>query len=232
MNTTKFQVKRFLAHSLVVSGLSMISTGLFAQPVVTYTTTGTRGHYTLDFTVNNSTPGTDGFDIYYFGVLVNGQLSSTPSGFNGAYFSNLHTLEVTGPASNWAFNNYWIDPGYDSLPTGKNLSGFEVSDTDQSAPTSVQYFALGYDAGVAYRGPDNENLSSPNNPPLFTGYALTVIPEPTTFPLVAGALLLSLSAKRWLSDCQARLQNKKLDLPAGARQHVESRAATSLSKMH
>jgi hypothetical protein len=209
MKATEFQAKRFLTHSLVVLGLSMISTGLLAQPVVTYTTSGTSGHYTLDFTINNTTPGTDGFDIYYFGVLVNGKVSSNPPGFNSAYFSNLHTLGIIGPASNWPFNNYWIDPGYDSLPTGKNLSGFKVSDTDQSAPISVQYFALGYDAGRSYGGPDNENLSSPNNPPLFTGHALTAIPEPTTFPLIAGVLLLSLSAKRLHSDCRTRFQNKR-----------------------
>lgn len=177
-------------------GLATFSTGLLAQPVITYTSSGTAANFTLDFTVNNTAPGTDGFDIYFFGVLVNGQASGSPPGYFSAYYSTIHTVEITGPASNWPFNNDWIDPSYTVLPTGKTLSGFDVSDTDQNPPTSVQYFALGYDAGVAYTGPGNQNLSSPYNSPLFTGYALAAVPEPATFPLITGASLLFLAAKR------------------------------------
>jgi hypothetical protein len=82
------------------------------------------------------------------------------------------------------------------MPTGTTLSGFDVSDADQNAPTSVQYFAFGYGAGAAYTGLGNENLSSPYNSPLFVGYTLAAVPEPATFPLIAGASLLFLSAKR------------------------------------
>jgi hypothetical protein len=196
MKETKFRAKRLLTQSLVVLSWSTFVTGLLAQPVITYTSSGTPGNYTLDFTVNNSMPGTEGFDIYFFGVLVNGQVSGSPSGYYSSYYSTIHTVEITGPASNWQFNNTWIDPTYSALPTGRTLSEFDVSDADQNAPTSVQYFAIGYDGAVAYTGSGNENLSSPSNPPLFVGYALAAVPEPATFPLIAGASLLFLSAKR------------------------------------
>jgi hypothetical protein len=195
MKAIKYQSKHLLTRSLMAFGLATFSTGLLAQPVITYTSSGTPGNFTLDFTVNNTTPGTDGFDIYYFGVLVNGQVSGSPQGYNAQYFSNIHTVEITGPASNWPFNNFWIDPTYSALPTGENLSGFDVSDTDQNVPTSVQYFAIGYGGGLVYAGPGNENLSSPANPPLFTGYALAAVPEPATFPLLAGVSMLLLAAK-------------------------------------
>src|ERR1700676_2912835 len=189
MNAKKFRAKRLLTQSLVVLAWGTFVTGLFAQPVVTYTSTGSPGNYTLDFTVNNTTPGTQGFDIYFFGVLGNGQVSGSPSGYYSSYYSNIHMVEVTGPAFNWQFNNDWIDPTYTVLPTGKTLSGFDVSDTDQNAPTSVQYFAFGYGSG-AYTGPGNEDLSSPYNSPLFVGYALAAVPEPATFPPLEGASLL------------------------------------------
>ena len=196
MKAINYQTKPLLTPALVALGLATFSTGLLAQPVITYTSSGTPGNYTLDFTVNNTTPGTQGFDIYYFGVLVNGQTSGSPSGYNSEYFSTTHAVEITGPAYAWPFNNYWIDPTYSVLPTGKTLSGFDVGDTDQNVPTSVQYFAIGYDAGVTYTGPGNEDLSSPANQPLFTGYALAAVPEPAAFPLIAGASLFFLSAKR------------------------------------
>jgi hypothetical protein len=67
--------------------LSILSTDLLAQPVVNYTVSGTSGNYTLDFTINNTTTGTRGFDIYFFGVLVDGVASGSPSGYNTSYYS-------------------------------------------------------------------------------------------------------------------------------------------------
>ncbi len=98
--SNNFRAKRLLTQSLVVLAWSTFVTGLLAQPVLTYTSSGTPGNYTLDFTVNNTTPGTQGFDIYFFGVLVNGQVSGSPSGYYSSYYSNIHPVEVTGPAYN------------------------------------------------------------------------------------------------------------------------------------
>jgi hypothetical protein len=87
MNTLTFRGKQFLAGSLAVLGLSTLSTGLFAQPVVTYTASGASGDYTLNFTVNNTTPDR-GEDIYFFGVLTDESISSTPSGYYSTFYAN------------------------------------------------------------------------------------------------------------------------------------------------
>jgi hypothetical protein len=150
----------------------------------------------LDFTINNTTPGTSGWDIYFFGVLLNGSVSGSPPGYNSTHYSTIHTTEVTGPAFDWPFNNTWIDPTYTLLPTGVNLSGFTAVDTDLSAPTSVQYFAFGYNHGALYTGPGNQNMSSPYNAPLFVGNAVLVIPEPATFTMSVAAWLLLVLFRR------------------------------------
>ena len=185
------KTKPFVTGALAALGLSILTCNLRAQPLVSYTVSGSSGNYTLDFTVNNTTPGTYGWDIYFFGVLVNGSVLGSPAGYNSMHYSTIHTTEVTGPAYDWPFNNIWIDPTYSLLPTGVNRSGFTVSDTDVSAPTSVQYFAFGYNDGVPYTGPGNMNLSSPYNTPLFVGYATVAVPEPASLSMsiAAGALL-------------------------------------------
>jgi hypothetical protein len=75
------------------------------------------------------------------------------------------------------------------------LSGFEVSDTDQSAPTSVQYFAFGENNGMVYTGPGGVPDSSNPSNPLFVGNAIVVVPEPMTLSIIAVASLLFLSGK-------------------------------------
>ena len=196
MKIKPFRTNWFVIISFAALGLNIFSISLLAQPVVSYTVSGTPGQYTMDFTVNNTTPGTSGFDIYFFGVLVDGVASSSPSGYYSSYYFATHTVETTGPAYDWPFNNTWIDPTYTALPTGSTRSGFDVSDTDQNAPTSVQYFAFGYDAGVPYTGPGNEDMSSPYNSPLFVGYAVVAVPEPATVSIIAGASLLLLLSRR------------------------------------
>jgi hypothetical protein len=196
MKIKSITTKPFAIGYLVAMGVSIAGNIVSAQPGVSYTVSGTPGAYALDFTVNNATPGTSGFDIYFFGVLVDGVLSGSPSGYYGSYYSTIHTTEVSGPAYNWPFNNTWIDPTYARLPTGSTLSGFKVTITDINAPTSVQYFAFGYDAGFVYTGSGNQNLSSPGNSPLFVGYAVEAIPEPSIPSMLPGAWLLLLLSHR------------------------------------
>jgi len=124
--------------------------------VVTYAVTGGSGDYTLDFTVNNTTPGTQGQDIYWIGVNDPiGSISGAPASYETAFPYNGENLT-------------WFDGTYAELPTGTTLSGFDVLDTSATAPTSVPYFAYGWANGALYDGPDN--LGAPNNP-LFEGNA-------------------------------------------------------------
>jgi hypothetical protein len=144
----------------------------------------------LNFTVNNTTPGR-GEDIYFFGVLTDGSISSTPSGYYSTFYANTvyfypYPLGVPVP-----FNNTWIDPTYTVLPSGNTLSGFTVLDTDATVPASVPYFAVGtgFDgSAVSYTGPDNLGDNSTN--PLFVGNAVLDAPEPITMTMIAGSLLL------------------------------------------
>jgi len=161
---------------------------LLAQPVISYTISGAPRAYTLNFTVNNTTPGTGGFDIYYWGILDDGSVSGTPSGYASVTFSTVHQIEG-GDDPSWSFNTYWIDASYTHLPTGSTLTGFEVLDTDATAPTSIPYFAFGENGGAIYSGPDNHNVSNPYNP-LFLGYAVSTVPEPATGLMMASACLL------------------------------------------
>ena len=197
MKTRTFGEKCFVASSLVALGLSTLGTGLLAQPVVTYTVSGTSGNYTLDFTVNNTTPGTQGFDIYLFSVPSDGGVSGAPSGYNTSSFTTLHYWEI-GSTQYGPFNNMWIDPTYTALPTGTTLSGFAASVTNLTPPTSVPYFAWGLDGGVIYTGSGSLNAGNPSNP-FFMGNATFVVPEPTTISIVAGASLLLLFGKSRVS---------------------------------
>jgi PEP-CTERM motif len=164
---------------------------LQAQPVMTYTISGGSGNYTLDFTVNNTTPGTEGFDIYFWGVYdPNGTVSGIPTGFQFLNWSP-YSLDGSGSPTPLNYNIGWIESVYQSgqLATGTTRSDFDVLDTSLTAPTSLNYFAYGIDNGVDYTGPDNLTLPTssyyPWNP-LFEGSALAqTVPEPSTLGLVA-----------------------------------------------
>ena len=93
METTSSCTRRFVISSLAALGLNILAYTLRAQPVVSFTISGTSGAYTLDFTVNNATPGTGGFDIYFFGVLVDGYVSASPSGYNATTYNTVHQVE-------------------------------------------------------------------------------------------------------------------------------------------
>jgi hypothetical protein len=169
-----------------------------AQPVITYSVSGSSGNYTLDFTVNNQTPGTQGQDIYFWGVYdPNGIVSGSPLA-PGDYYQepwSPYTESGDGSTTPLTYNDTWFENvtdilgGLHFLPTGTTLSGFDVLDTSVSAPTSVDYFAYGSDNGVDYTGPDN--LGNAQNP-LFEGVAEPA-PEPTTLGLGGLAALAALA---------------------------------------
>jgi hypothetical protein len=167
MKTTTFCGKRFLAGSLAALGFSTLSAGLFAQPVMSYTVSGASGDYTLDFTVNNTTPGTQTQNIVYWGVRVDGRISGIPTGDESLGVWSPYSYD--GAGANILYNVSW-GGDVNSLPPGTTLSGFTVTDTDATAPTFVPYFAYGYDFGVDYTGPDNLDPLYPYNP-LFEGNA-------------------------------------------------------------
>jgi hypothetical protein len=169
MKTATFSTRRFLAGSFVALSFSVFSTGLFAQPVVDFTVTGTSGDYTLDFTVNNATPGTGNQDIYVFGVYDPiGTVSGSPSGYTPMSFQ---PLPFFGVGTSLTYNDSWYNASASALGLGTILSGFDVLDTSVTAPTSIPYFAVGFDGGALYTGPGNLAPNKPANP-LFEGNAV------------------------------------------------------------
>jgi len=166
-----------------------------AQPVVSYSVSGSSGNYTLNFTVNNTTPGTQNQDIYFFGLYdPNATISGTPLGYAlyGGY--SPYGSDGAGSPTPLTYNNAWIDQSYTYLPTGSTLSGFDLLDTSLTAPTSLDYFAYGYDFGADYTGPDNLDPRDGGFNPLFEG--ATSVPEPTTLTLAGLGGLAALVAVR------------------------------------
>jgi hypothetical protein len=186
----------------VIAGLCAL-TPVQAQPVITYSISGSSGDYILDFTVNNQTPGTQGMDIYFWGVFdPNGIVSGSPLA-PGDYHQepwSPYTETGDGSPTPLTYNDTWFEnvldimDGVHFLPTGTILSGFDVLDTSVSAPASLDYFAYGNDNGGDYTGPGN--LGNSQNP-LFEGVAEPV-PEPTALALAGlGGLVALAAGRRW-----------------------------------
>lgn len=187
MRPTRLGIKRFIISSFVALVLNILGASLFAQPSVIYTFSGSPGDYTLNFTLENNTPASQGFDLYFFGVYANGSVSGSPAGYNPSSFSLLHTWDI-GTVNNWPYNDTWIDPTYSLLFPGMSRSGFTVLDTVTTLPTSIQYFVWGENNGKVYGGPGSQNIGNPSNP-FFVGDA-ALVPEPSVFILVLAALAL------------------------------------------
>jgi hypothetical protein len=150
---------------------------------VTFTTSGTSGDYTLDFSVGNTLGGTD--DVYFFGVYdPNGVVSGSPSPYDPNLWPSWNNSPYGG--NNVTYNNNWIDLGLDSLEPGATLSGFDVLDDSATAPASVAWFAIA--AGGYYGGSDYFN--NPYNPG-FQGVTGSSTPGPAAvLPMVGGLIAL------------------------------------------
>jgi len=160
---------------LAVAALALASVApVSAQPVLTYSVSGTSGDYTLDFTVNNETPGTQNQIIYFFGVNdVNGSISASPGTFFPlpGGFSPFGSDGAGSPIP-LNYNLAWDNSGtFNAVLPGTIMSGFDVLDTSATAPTSLPYFAYGYDFGAPYTGPDNLDPRDNSFNPLFEGNA-------------------------------------------------------------
>lgn len=183
-------MRRFHKWLIVILMLGMITTvtsTAFGAPIVYYTTSGSSGNWTLDFSVTN-TLGVNNMDIYFFGVLdPSGTINGSPTGWstNSSFSPNSYG------GSSTIYNDVWID--YFSIPgwiaNGATTSGFDVFDPSVAAPTSVQWFAFAYDwtrAGATYNGTDYFFVTGN---PGFEGTATggesgeSAVPEPSTFLL-------------------------------------------------
>jgi len=100
-----------------------ICTRASADPVVTYTVTGTKGNYQLDFTIDNTSDYSI-FDVCIPPSFIDPGPSGAPAGF------------VTSGA-NWQDVDAINDQGSGNLAPGATLSGFFAEDIlDAVVPTS------------------------------------------------------------------------------------------------
>src|SRR5579883_1210275 len=119
-----------------------------AGPIgVTWSITGSPGAWTLDVTVSNNENGTDQA-IYLFGVLLSAPgITGSPAAFDPAVYPTWTNSGLGG--SSLVYNNVWLDASASNLLPGRTLAGFNVLDTDVSAPQTVPWFAIS-SGGIPY----------------------------------------------------------------------------------
>jgi len=187
-------------HFLFVGCVVIAASVLRANPVgVTYTVSGSAGDYVLDFTVTNNMPAANANQVdYFFGVDVSGgTISATPTGGWSARGGTWDPYP-NGGGPNEVYNDNWIGG---SIADGTSVSGFDVTVTSATAPTSVDWFAY-TSGGSTYTGSDNFK-GYPTTNPGFAGTATeaggsVTDTGSTAAMLAAGLLLISGAARRRL----------------------------------
>ncbi len=169
-----------------------------AGPIVTESTTGTSGDYTLTFSVTNDLNGIN--SIYFFGVIVDSgrDIVGSPAGFDPNAIQGWSNAHYGG--SSLFYNNVWMNfDTFGAILNGTTVGGFSVLSTDATVPASINWFAYGADG--TYTGTDYFN--SPSNPG-FEGLVTTQsVPEPSTLVLGLIGSIGSIGAiactRRWKS---------------------------------
>jgi hypothetical protein len=174
---------RFGITMAVMTLVAMCGSQASAGPiVVTESTTGPPGNYTLDFSVTNNLGGTNA--IYLFGVYIDSGTDFVGSPAQFAAHEDAVNVAVFG-GSNIIYNNAWLDNVDVGLANGATLGGFEVGSTDTTLPASVHWFAFAEDG--TYTGGGNFNTTT--NPGFEGLVNLQSVPEPSAMLLgVVGSL--------------------------------------------
>ncbi|HEY0703688.1 MAG TPA: hypothetical protein VGD60_13055, partial [Candidatus Acidoferrales bacterium] len=182
-----------------------------ADPLgVSYTITGSAGDWTLDFSVTNNIVGAPNQDFYFFGVLLpGGSITGTPPAFG--VFSTVFNPSIDFGGSNTNYNDNWLgNVGGPAGFPGMTISGFDVTLTSASAPTSVQWFGFSEDTNFlpTYTGGGNFNTTgsqsfnaavSPGFEGLAVGTPTQTASESSTLGLLVAGLLAFAGLKKIFS---------------------------------
>lgn len=163
---------------LALVGGVAAATPLPVAPVdVSFTTSGSSGNWTYDFSVTNNIGGAN--SIYFFGVQV-GQTNVTGSpagwGFN-SYDTPWNNSPLGG--SSTTYDNTWCCT-FDGILNGQTLTGFEVTVNSGTALSSIRWFAF------ASNGTDTNSdghFDGPFNPG-FEGVSVSAVPESSTWAMM------------------------------------------------
>jgi hypothetical protein len=191
----KRSMMRFGITMAVVTMLATCGGQATAGPIVTETTTGSSGNFTLTFSVTNDLSGIN--SIYFFGVLVDSgrDIVGSPAGFDPNAIQGWSNANYGG--SSLFYNNIWMNfDTFGAILNGTTVGGFSVLSTDTTVPTSINWFAYGADG--TYTGTDYFN--TPSNPG-FEGVVTTQsVPEPSTLVLgLIGSVGAIVCTRRWKS---------------------------------
>lgn len=165
-------------------GLAPVGGVATASPVpaaaidVSFTTSGSSGSWTYDFSVTNNIGGTN--SIYFFGVQV-GQTNVTGSPAGWA-FNSIDTPWTNSPygGSSTIYDNTWCCAFNSRILNGQTLTGFDVTVNSGIALSSIRWFAFatnGTDTNSDGHFHDNFN-------PGFEGVSVSAVPEPSTWAMM------------------------------------------------
>lgn len=169
-----------LAVGLVLAPVGGIATAspVPAAPIdVSFTTSGSSGNWTYDFSVTNNIGGTN--SIYFFGVQV-GQTNVTGSPAGWA-FNSYDTPWNNSPlgGSSTTYDNTWCCT-FDGILNGQTLAGFEVTVNSGTALSSIRWFAF----ALGDNDTNSDGHFGNNFDPGFEGVSVSAVPEPSTWAMM------------------------------------------------
>jgi hypothetical protein len=174
----RIQDIRYGIITAAIMSLTTLGGQASAEPVlVSESTTGTSGDYTLNFTLTNNIGGDQ--KIYIFGVALDSgtDFAASPPSFP-AHFDAFSVSSFGG--SSTVYNNTWLDNVDAGLPSGTTLGGFAVHSTDTTLPTSIPWVVLSFGT-TPYTG--SGYFNSPTNPGFEGFVGQQSVPEPSSLTL-------------------------------------------------